>query len=97
MHYIPEKSLWAWFYFEKDFNLVVIPWIFFLWKEEIIISDNIKPNNLIWNNFSLMFHMEPMHLRKGHGNIQKIVALYPGLETNQIIELTVTWAHGELS
>lgn len=43
-----------------------------------------------------MFHMEPMHLRKGQDNIQKIVALLPGLETNQIIDLTVTCAHNEL-
>lgn len=44
-----------------------------------------------------MFHMEQMNIRKGHGNIQKIVALYLGLETNQIIVLTVTWAHSEFS
>lgn len=100
MHCICEKPISAWFYFEKDFNFVtVILWIIILWTEEIaiIISQNIKPNNFIRNNFLLMFHMEPMHMRKGHGNIQKIVALYPGAWNHQINELTVTWAHSELS
>lgn len=47
MHCAPEKNIGAWFCFEKDFNLiVVIPQIFLVWKEEIIIrNNNIKPNN----------------------------------------------------
>lgn len=43
-----------------------------------------------------MFPMKPMPLRKGYGNMQKIVALYPGLETTQIIELSLTWTCSEL-
>lgn len=38
MHCAPEKPILAWYCFEMDFNLtVVIPQVFLLWKEEIII------------------------------------------------------------